>query len=110
MLLCTVYCTVLYHQEADIVDGETLEDVGEAGLEVDRLAAEDRDAGQVPWVQGGGRAREGGAHIQWFLWYLCMPVEAFQTYEDISNGAVVHSMFIIALKLPSSLVSSAKPL
>ena len=28
-------------QQADVVDGETLEDVGEAGLEVDRLAAED---------------------------------------------------------------------
>ena len=44
-----VFLSFLYfsHQEADVVDGEALEDVCKARLEVDRLAAEHRDACNV---------------------------------------------------------------
>ena len=39
---------VLYfYQQANVIDGEALEDIGKAGFEVDRLAAEHRDARNV---------------------------------------------------------------
>ena len=35
------------HQYENVIYSETLEEVGEAGLEVDRLVAEDQEAGEV---------------------------------------------------------------
>ena len=44
-----VFTVVFSHQQADVVDGEALEDVCKARLEVDRLAAEHRDACNVAY-------------------------------------------------------------
>ena len=42
------------HQQTDVIDGETFEDVGKARLEVHRLAAEHRDTSNVAWSSEAG--------------------------------------------------------
>ena len=46
LYLC-VKIVLYFYQQANVIDGEALEDVCKAWLEVDRLAAEDRDARNV---------------------------------------------------------------
>ena len=43
------------HQQADVIDGETFEDVGKARFEVHRLAAEHRNTSNVAWRSGAGK-------------------------------------------------------
>ena len=43
------------HQQTDVIDGETFEDVGKARLEVHRLAAEHRDTSNVAWSSEAGK-------------------------------------------------------
>ena len=38
---------LLTYQQSQVIDGETLENVGEAGVEVNRLVVEHKHAGQV---------------------------------------------------------------
>ena len=48
LYLCVKFILYFY-QQANVIDGEALEDIGKAGFEVDRLAAEHRDARNVAW-------------------------------------------------------------
>ena len=46
LYLCVRF-VLSFYQQANVIDGEALEDIGKAGFEVDRLAAEHRDARNV---------------------------------------------------------------